>query len=143
MAEKFSVATEIHISAAPAAVWAALTDPDKIRRYLFGTNTVCDWQVGSKITYSGEWQGREYVDKGEILASEPPHLLAMTYWSGFSGLADIPENYQRITYRLEAMKSGTKLAVLQEGLHSIEAREHSQANWKMVLEALKKVVQEG
>ncbi len=58
MAEKFSVAAEIHICAPPEAVWAALTDPAKIRRYLFGTKTDCDWKVGSRITYSGEWQGK-------------------------------------------------------------------------------------
>ena len=58
MTEELTATVSVDIEAPARAVWHALTDPDKIRQYLFGTHTVCDWQVGSKITYSGEWQGK-------------------------------------------------------------------------------------
>lgn len=142
MTEELTATVSVDIEAPARAVWHALTDPDKIRQYLFGTHTVCDWQVGSKITYSGEWQGKPYEDKGVILESVPGERLVMTYWSSFSGAADVPENYQKITYRLQPVASGTRLTVVQENHRDAEAKEHSQQNWRVVLDALKKIVEE-
>ena len=39
-------------------VWEALTSPQMIQQYLFGTQVTTDWQVGSPITYRGVWQGK-------------------------------------------------------------------------------------
>ena len=141
MTEELTATVSVDIHAPASAVWSALTDPEKIRQYLFGTYTVCDWQVGSPITYSGEWQGKAYEDKGVILESVPGERLVMTYWSSFSGVADVPENYQKITYRLQAISGGTRLTVLQENHRSAEAREHSEQNWRVVLDGLKKIVE--
>lgn len=141
MTEELTAISSVDLQAPASAVWSALTDPEKIRQYLFGTQTVCDWQVGSSITYSGEWQGKPYEDKGVILESVPGERLVMTYWSSFSGVADAPENYQKITYRLEPIAAGTRLTVVQQGHRSPEAKEHSQQNWRGVLDALKKIVE--
>jgi len=141
MTEELTATIGVDIQAPASAVWSALTDPDKIKLYLFGTHTVCDWHVGSSITYSGEWQGKAYEDKGVILESVPGERLVMTYWSSFSGVADVPENYQKITYRLEPIAGGTRLTVVQEGHRSPEAKEHSQQNWRVVLDGLKKILE--
>src|SRR5690349_19369890 len=50
------------IKAPVAAVWSAVTDPEKIKLYLYGTQTETDWQVGSTIRFTGEWEGTPYVD---------------------------------------------------------------------------------
>lgn len=56
MTDKVDVSIEI---AAPAGeVWAALTLPGLIKRYMMGATLATDWQVGSPITWSGEWQGK-------------------------------------------------------------------------------------
>lgn len=141
MTEELTATASVDIQTPASAVWSALTDPDKIRLYLFGTHTVCDWRVGSSITYSGEWEGKAYEDKGVILESVPGERLVMTYWSSFSGVADVPENYQKITYRLEGIAGGTRLTVVQENHRSREAQEHSQQNWRVVLDGLKKIVE--
>jgi uncharacterized protein YndB with AHSA1/START domain len=46
------------INAPTSKVWDALTKPDLIKQYLFGTKVTTDWHVGSPITYKGIWQGK-------------------------------------------------------------------------------------
>lgn len=41
------------INAPAAKVWEALTKPDMIKQYLFGTKVTTDWRVGRPITYEG------------------------------------------------------------------------------------------
>ncbi len=141
MNDTLTTTAAIDLAATPESVWDALTDPAKIKQYLFGTDTECDWQVGSKIYYRGEWEGKRYEDKGEILEIEFPKRIVMTYWSGFSGQADIPANYQKITYSLEKTAGGTRLTVVQENHRDQATRDHSNENWKLVLEGLRKLVE--
>ena len=49
-------------------VWNSVTDPDRISKYFMGADQATDWQVGHPITFTGEWKGQQYQDKGEILA---------------------------------------------------------------------------
>ena len=69
----------IVILAPPARVWKALTDPDLIRQYLFGTEAISDWKAGSPIRYRGVWEGKSYEDKGVVLRAEPGKMLETTY----------------------------------------------------------------
>jgi uncharacterized protein YndB with AHSA1/START domain len=131
----------IFIRAHPGIVWRALTDPDMIRQYLFGTEAISDWKVDSPIRYRGVWEGRSYEDKGVVLRAEPGKLLETTYWSSMSGLPDLPGNYKKVTYRLRPEKDGTLLTVTQDNNATEEEKAHSEGNWKMVLEGLKKVVE--
>ncbi|MGH8957755.1 MAG: SRPBCC domain-containing protein [Acidimicrobiia bacterium] len=61
----------VFIEESPDLVWDALTDPKKIEDYYLGAAVATDWQVGSPITWSGEWKGKSFADKGEILVVEP------------------------------------------------------------------------
>ena len=63
-------------------------------------DTETDWKQGSPIVHRGEWQGKPYVDKGEIVRIEPPHLLVHTHWSDLSGKPDSPEHYQEVTWEV-------------------------------------------
>ena len=90
----------VDVNAPPEVVWKALTDPDLMRQYLFGTQTITDWKVGSPIRWKGEWQGMQYEDKGRILEIEPAKLLRYTYWSSLSGKEDKPENYKKVSFEL-------------------------------------------
>lgn len=131
----------ITINAPTAKVWAALTDPEIIKQYLFGTEVTTDWQVGSPITYKGNWQGKPYEDKGMVLQIEPGKSLVSTYWSSLSGLPDFPENYKTVHYQLASAGEGTRLTITQDDNDSQEAAIHSEQNWKMVLAELKKLLE--
>lgn len=128
------------INASPVEVWKALTDPELVKKYFFGTNLISDWKVGSTIRFTGEWEGTPYEDKGIILELVPERKLVYNYWSSFSGTADIPENYATVSYILSPVSEGTQLDILQGGIDNEERKNHSEANWKMILDGLKDVV---
>ena len=56
-------------------------------------------------------------------------------------LADIPENYKTVRYELSATGGGTTLTILQDNNASQEEAEHSEQNWKLVLEGIKKLLE--
>ncbi len=141
MAKGFVAKIEITINVAPEKVWEALTKPEMVKQYLFGTNLVTDWTVGGPIIYKGEWEGRPYEDKGKVLEFVPHARIVSTYWSNMSGLPDVPENYNTIVTELEEVNGGTKLTLTQDNNATEEKRDHSQKNWTMVLEKMKEILE--
>lgn len=129
------------ISAPASRVWDALTNPEMIKQYFFGTEAISDWQEGSLLEFKGEWEGKKYVDKGTILKIEPEKLFQYTYLSSFSNLPDVPENYANISYELYEEDGETALTVKQENIANEEAREHSEKNWEYVLKSLKDLLE--
>ena len=129
------------ISAPASRVWEALTNPEIIRQYLFGTQAVSDWKEGSPLEFKGEWEGKTYLDKGIILKSEPEKIFQYTYLSSFSNLPDRPENYANVTYELHQDDGETILTVKQENIANEEARKHSEKNWEHVLKTLKDLLE--
>ncbi len=141
MSKTLTSTTSITIRASATRVWEALTKPELIKQYLFGTNVKSDWKVGSSITYSGTWEGKSYEDKGKILQIEPGKLLVSTFWSALAGLPDVPENYKTVRYEVASAGNETKVTVIQDNNQDQEEVEHSSQNWKMVLEAMKKLLE--
>jgi len=133
----------VEIDAPPARVWTALTDPAEIEKYMFGSHVVTDWKPGSSIVWKGEYEGKEYEDKGEILEVEPERRLKLTHFSPLSGQEDVPENYHTLLYELEPHGQKTRISLSQDNNETEEAAEHSQANWEKMLAGLKEVVETG
>ena len=133
--------TKITFKAPMNEVWAGLTEPSIVKQYFFGTNLKSDFKPGSPITFSGEWDGKTYVDKGTILEIDAPLLLKYSYWSSMSGTEDISENYNNITYELNEIDSITTLIITQEGVKNKEAAEHSEQMWTSVFDGLKKILE--
>ena len=122
-------------------VWDALVNPAAINQYMFGTNVATDWREGSPITWSGEWQGKSYEDKGVILKFEPRRAIQYTHFSPLSGLPDQPENYHTVNIELTDDGIQTHVSLTQDNNSTDQAREHSEKNWGMMLTALKKFVE--
>ena len=133
---------QCEIDAPPEKVWRALTDPQLIKKYMFGSEVRTDWKPGSPITWQGEFEGRKYMDKGEIIAVEPGRRLEITHFSPLTGQEDRPENYHRVSYELQQTDGGTSLRLTQDNSSSAEEAEHSAATWQMMLEGLKKVAEQ-
>jgi uncharacterized protein YndB with AHSA1/START domain len=138
---ELTVTKSIQIKAARMKVWAALTTPPTIRQYLYGAETITDWKVGSPIVFQGEVQGQKWQDKGTIMEIEPGELLRYSYWSGYCGLEDLPENYALVTYRLEPKDGDTLLTITQQGYASEESRQSSENGWNSILEKIKTIVE--
>jgi len=128
---------------APAAnVWDALVNPATIKKYMFGADVRSDFKEGSPITWKGEWQGKPYEDKGVIQRIEPERRIEYTHFSPLSGVPDKPENYHTVTIELTPQGSQTAVSLSQDNNTTEEARQHSEGNWRTMLEGLKKVVEE-
>ncbi len=141
MDEKFIAKAAITINAPATKVWEALVTPQLIKRYLFGTEVITDWQAGSPITYKGIWEGKAYEDKGKVLQIEPSKLLVSTFWSSMAGLADIPENYKTVRYDLLVEGKGTRLTITQDNNDNQDEANNSEQNWKAVLAEMKKLIE--
>jgi uncharacterized protein YndB with AHSA1/START domain len=130
------------IDAPKEKVWEALTKPEIIKQYFFGTDTHTDWQPGSPVTFTGEWEGKSYEDKGTVLSVEANRFLRYDYWSSMSGIEDKPENYVIITYELQEKEEGvTRLTVTQENIPTEQMKDHSEENWNKVLGGLKTLLE--
>jgi uncharacterized protein YndB with AHSA1/START domain len=129
------------INASLSKVWTALTDPEMIKQYFFGTECITDWKKGQPIVFRGTWEGKEYEDKGIILDIEKEKLIKYSYWSSFSGTEDKPENYSTITYLVTPEGNSTLFTVIQEGFKNQEAYDHSKGGWEMLLKGLKDLVE--
>jgi uncharacterized protein YndB with AHSA1/START domain len=132
---------EKDIRAPRSKVWRALTDPDEIEKYMFGSKVETDWKPGSRITWKGEYEGKKYEDKGEILEVDRERRLKLTHFSPTSGEEDVPENYHTLVYELEESDGKTHVSLSQDNNKSEEAAEHSRANWDKMLSGLKEVVE--
>ncbi|MCP3931537.1 MAG: SRPBCC domain-containing protein [Bacteroidetes bacterium] len=141
MNKELTVTRILKIKATPAQIWEAITNPEIVKQYFFGTTVLSDWKVGSPIIFQGEWEGKKYRDKGIILAIEAEKHLHYNYWSGFSGLEDKEENYSLITYRLDKKEEHTLLTLTQKGFANEQAKEHSEGGWKMVLDGMKALIE--
>lgn len=135
--------TSITINAAAALVWKALTDPEIVKQYFFGTEQTSDWQKGGDIVWTGEWDGKTYRDHGKILDIVPGSYLQYSYWSSMSNLPDIPENYQVVSYDLSETDGVTTLTISQDNVKDEAAKEHSETNWQYIFGAMKKMVENG
>lgn len=136
------VSESIVINADLAKVWNVLTNTEIIKEYLFGTETVTDWKVGSEIAFQGEYNGQKYRDKGVIKENNFQKRIAYTYWSGFSGLEDIPENYGMVIYDLEPVDAThTKFTWTQKGYPDEQRQAHSQSGMAAFLKQIKGIAE--
>jgi uncharacterized protein YndB with AHSA1/START domain len=129
------------INAGRSAVWQALITPEAIKQYMFGTDVHSNWQVGNDITWSGEFHGRRYEDKGKILRFEPETTLAYTHFSAMSGQPDRPENYHTVEIRLSGNGDITGVALSQDNNPDEKSRMESEKNWNTILDGLKKYIE--
>lgn len=142
MRNDLSVSGTVIIDTGIDKVWNGLTRPEIIREYLFGTETLIDWKVGSEIIFQGEFQGQKYRDKGIVREFFPCEKISYLYWSAFSGTEDKPENYSLVTYLLEKSgESKTKLTWIMEGFANEKAYEHSSSGMQSFLNSVKDVIE--
>lgn len=58
-----------------------------------------------------------------------------------SGLEDTEENYSIVIYSLKSLDGGTLVTVTQDNNDDEAGREHSEKNWEMVLNKMKKILE--
>lgn len=130
----------IEISAAPAAVWRALTEPALTEQWMGGFRMESSWQPGAPLTIAGRLNGQMYEETGTIVAAEPPALLRWEQWSRLWRVPDRPENRARMTIQLEPDGERTRVCLRHE-LPAVEAIvPHSRFFWTVALAQLQKLL---
>ncbi len=141
MDKKLVAKAVITINASVQNVWEALTKPEIIKQYMFGADVVSDWSVGSSIVWKGEWKGKPYEDKGKILQFDEQRTLQYSHFSPMEGKPDMLENYHTVTITLEGDGKATKVMLMQDNNPTKEYQQHSEKNWQMMLDSLKKLLE--
>lgn len=146
---ELNIINSIDIQASATNVWDALINPEKTKIYLFGCETVSDWNIGSPLLWKGMYEGKEMIFvKGNIVALEPEKKLIYTVFDPNSTMEDIPENYLHVTYELTEGNGVTSLTVTQgdyskvaEGDRRYKETYNNGEGWNPILTAIKTLVE--
>lgn len=141
MPENLPAEADVTIKGSLSQVWDALTNPDKIKRYMFGATVESEWKVGSPIVWKGEWKGKPFEDKGRILEIQQGKRLRYSHFSPLSGAPDRAESYHTVTIQLEGPDGAIHVDLSQDNNPTEKARDESRRNWSMMLDGLKKTVE--
>ena len=98
-----------------AKVWDVLVNPEQTKKYMFGCETLSNWQVGDALLWRGELDGKPIVFvKGSIVEINHGSYLAYTTFDpNNTAMADVPENYLTVSYTLEDRDGKTELTITQ------------------------------
>ena len=142
MDKNLIASNNINIQSTPEKVWGVLTNPEKIKEYLFGAEVLTDWEIGSPIVFQGEYNGQQYKDKGNVIENKENQLIKYSYWSGFSGLEDKPENYSFVTYKIEKLdENSLNFTWYQQGFASEEGKSHTEQALRSMLKKVKELAE--
>lgn len=149
MSKPLIIKNSITIYAPVEKVWDALVNPEQTKKYMFGCETVSDWQVGSPLLWKGSYEGKEMIFvKGEIAEIIPQKRLVYTTIDPNSNIDDTSENYLTVTYDLMGEKDKTVFTVTQGDYATVAegTRRYNEAfsggeGWNPILIEIKKLVE--
>jgi len=104
----------VKIIAPRKKVWLALTMPDLVKQWQYGSDLLTTWEIGTPIIFRNEWNGRVFEQKGTVLEFLPESRLKYSLFFPRPGLQDIPEHRIFMTYELTESEGVTSLLVRQE-----------------------------
>ena len=123
MTEPLVLRREVEIAAPPATVFAFLTDPEKILRWM-GTEATAQPHPGG--IYLVNVTGKD-IARGRFTEVIPVHRLAYSF--GWEGREDVPPESSLIEIDLIDQKGGTLLRMTHSGLPSAEQRASHDKGW--------------
>ena len=142
--DKPVVQVDTTIKADAATVWEAMTGKQSA---LFpGTEVKTDWKVSHPITFTGEWKGTPFKDRGEIQSYSDKSELSFTHWSEKGGETTRPESYHLVRYALRPDGKQTTVTLSQFNLGKnteIDAKTkvEFEKTWSFMLDGLKKAAE--
>ena len=131
----------IFIQAPVQKVWDALTKPELVKKWQYGSDLITEWKVGSDIRFTAEWEDKIFEQWGKVLEVRPHELLKYNLFAPRPGLEDKPENYFIMSYVLTQEIGQTKLQIIQEDNRPNAIQEEQQGEENPILLSLKKVIE--
>ncbi len=150
MSNELIIRNEILINAPASVLWDVLVNPQQTKKYMFGCETVSNWNVGDELLWRGEYEGVQMVFvKGFIQEIVPAQLLVYTVIDPNNpAIPDVPENYLTVTYLLSEENGTTTLTVTQKGFETVAEGEKRYADsynngegWNPILVQIKAIAE--
>jgi uncharacterized protein YndB with AHSA1/START domain len=104
----------VDIVAPASKVWRALTEPDLVKQWQYGSDLLTTWEPGTPIIFRNEWNGQVFEQKGIVLEFIPASRLKYSLFVPRQDLEDIPEHHFFMTYELTERGGLTSLLFRQE-----------------------------
>lgn len=123
MPEPLLVRREIQVAAPPSTVFAFLTDPEKILRWM-GTDADVDPHPGG--IYLVNVSGKD-VARGHFTEVVPVHRLAYSF--GWEGNEEVPPGSSLIEIDLLDKEGGTLLRMTHSGLPNAQQCANHEEGW--------------
>jgi uncharacterized protein YndB with AHSA1/START domain len=130
MTEPLMVQREVQVAAPPATVFAFLTDPEKILRWM-GTEATLEPRPGG--LYLLKVSGKN-IARGEFTEVIPVHRLAYSF--GWEGREKLPPGSSLIEIDLIDQKGGTLVRLTHSGLPDAEECASHEQGWTHYLDRL-------
>jgi uncharacterized protein YndB with AHSA1/START domain len=142
MAKETTNVFEIYIQATQDKVWQALSDPDIMAKYFFGSRVESNGKPGS--TYYFVSADGTRIPTGKVVEIDPPRRMVSTFKPETHNgePTDIAESL--LTWEITPMGNACKLTLIHDKLDATHplAKEFGQG-WTMFLSAIKTYLETG
>jgi uncharacterized protein YndB with AHSA1/START domain len=128
------------IGANRAKVWAALTDPSAIMRYMPCAGVASEWREGSSIVWKREVMGKSIEETGRILRIDPRTTLQYTHTHPLWGGRWV-ESDHTLTIRLSGTGETTDVSLTDDNYPSMQLLEDAKRAWRAILDGLRQHVE--
>ena len=133
------------IDAPPVAVWAALTMPERMNRWMFDSELeiITNWAVGNPIVIRGDMHGMPFENTGTVLRFQPTEALGYSHLSSLSELPDVPGNHAIHDFTLKEDGTGTVLELRLSNFPTEYIRKHLVFYWRGALAVMQRMLESG
>ena len=143
-AVKPSLTVKRRLNAPPAKVFAAWTDPEKIKRWMgpgeiVAVRVAADARVGGRYRIEMRRPSGEAHNVGGVYREIVPNEKLVFTWSWDAAPPDEPHE-SLVTVLLKPDGSGTLLTLIHERLFDEESRAGHEGGWNGALDKLEKLV---
>ena len=112
---------QVKVAATPAAAWAALTEPERVRHYYFDTTPRTTWEVGALIDFVSD--DGDVAMTGVVTSFDPPRSFSHTFIAMWSGT---PDDQGTLTWTIEPDGEDVTVTLLHTGGSGAETADGSQ-----------------
>lgn len=129
------------INAPVQKVWDALTKPELVKQWQFGSTLITSWQPGDEIRFRAEWKSQVFEQWGKVLEVVPFQRIRYSLFAPRPGLEDKPENYFEMSYLLSEDDGHVRLDIIQGDNRPGAIQEEPQGEENAMLKTLKSLVE--
>jgi uncharacterized protein YndB with AHSA1/START domain len=131
----------LQINASPEKVWEALTKPEKVKLWQYGSELLTSWEPGTDISFVTKWEDQVFKQWGKIVDFQPYTRISYRLFAPRPDLEDKPEHYFVMNYVLTDNNGQTLLEIIQEDNRPNAVQEAPQGEENPVLQALRHLVE--